>query len=55
MPHIEQKIALCFRLARECRRMSWQEPKKDRKEYLRLSREAMQDARYWLQLRHIQF
>jgi len=44
---IHQKLALSLRVARECSRASWQEPKKDRKEYKRISREAMRDAREW--------
>ena len=40
------KHAACVRLARECSRSSWQFPE-DRAEFLRLKREAMNDARSW--------
>ena len=42
-----RKLAMCTKLAREARRDSWQEPKQYRSEYHRISREAMEDARYW--------
>lgn len=45
----EWKLRLSIRGAREARRASWQEPKEHRREYLRVSAEAMQDARYWSQ------
>ena len=38
--------AQCVRTARECSRSSWQHPE-DRAEFLRLKREAMNDARAW--------
>lgn len=41
------KMQLCVKLAREASRSSWQEPRKYRKEYLRIRKESMQDARYW--------
>lgn len=41
------KLALCLRSARSNRRASWQEPERYRQEYLKLSREAMLDARVW--------
>lgn len=41
------KVASCVRLARMCSRDSWQQPRKYRKENLRIKREAMQDAREW--------
>ena len=41
-----RKRAACIRLARECSRDSWQHPE-DRAEFLRLKREAMNDARRW--------
>ena len=41
-----RKRAACVRLARECSRSSWQHPE-DRAEFLRLKREAMNDARAW--------
>lgn len=41
------KLALCVRNAIEARRASWQEPQRQRQEYLKLSREAMLDARGW--------
>lgn len=41
------KLALCLRNAREARRASWQESPRHRQEYLKLSREAMLDARVW--------
>ena len=41
-----RKRAACVRLARECSRGSWQHPE-DRAEFLRLKREAMNDARSW--------
>ena len=40
------KRAACIRLARECSRDSWQHPE-DRAEFLRIKREAMNDARAW--------
>ena len=40
------KRAACIRLARECSRDSWQHPE-DRAEFLRIKREAMNDARSW--------
>lgn len=44
------KLTGCIKHARECSRNSWQEPKHHRREYLRMRREAMQDARYWRDL-----
>lgn len=42
------KLALSVRLARECRRDAWQvADARERREYRRISRESMQDARYW--------
>lgn len=41
------KLAHCIRGARQCSRDSWQEPKHHKREYLRIKRESMQDARYW--------
>ena len=41
-----RKRAACVRLARDCSRDSWQHPE-DRAEFLRLKREAMNDARAW--------
>lgn len=43
----ERKLQQCVALAREARRDSWQEPKRYRSEYRRISREALDDARYW--------
>ena len=40
------KRAACIRLARACSRDSWQHPE-DRAEFLRIKREAMNDARSW--------
>jgi hypothetical protein len=40
------KKAACVRLARECSRSSWQFPE-DSAEFLRIKREAMNDARSW--------
>ena len=45
-PYARRKRAACVRLARECSRSSWQHPE-DRAEFLRLKREAMNDARRW--------
>lgn len=45
-PYARRKRAACVRLARECSRSSWQHPE-DRAEFLRLKREAMNDARSW--------
>lgn len=42
-----RKLHFCVRLAREASLASWQEPKRQRNEYKRICREAMQDARYW--------
>lgn len=39
-----RKRAACVSLARECSRSSWQHPE-DRIEFLRIKREAMNDAR----------
>lgn len=47
---IEQKLKFSLLVARECSRASWQEPERDRKEYKRLCREAMRDAREWYAL-----
>lgn len=44
------KLERSVRLARETRRASWQCAQSDRKAYLRVSAEALQDARYWAQL-----
>jgi hypothetical protein len=44
---MEYKLGLCVRGAMEARRASWQEPEHQRDEYLRISRESMQDARIW--------
>ena len=44
--HHARKRAACVRLARDCSRDSWQHPE-DRAEFLRLKREAMNDARAW--------
>lgn len=41
------KIAMCVKLARECSRDSWQQGPVTRREFRRVSREAMADARYW--------
>lgn len=41
-----RKRAACVSLARECSRSSWQHPE-DRTEFLRIKREAMNDARAW--------
>lgn len=42
------KHCLALRHARECRRNSWQTSNpRERREFLRMSREAMADARYW--------
>ena len=41
-----RKRAQCVRTARECSRSSWQYPE-DRAEFLRIKREAMNDARAW--------
>jgi hypothetical protein len=44
------KLRSCVRLARECRRLSWQQATALRAiEYRRISREAMQDARKYAQ------
>ena len=43
------KLQQCIKLAREARRDSWQEPPAQRSEYRRISREALEDARYWHQ------
>ena len=40
------KRAACVRLARECSRDSWQHPE-SRDVFLRVKREAMNDARSW--------
>lgn len=42
------KLDLCVRLARQCSRDSWQQPKEHRAEYLRIKRESIADARYWM-------
>lgn len=42
-----RKMNQCIQLARESSRDSWQEPKRYRSEYRRISREALEDARYW--------
>ena len=41
-----RKRAACIRLARECSRDSWQHPE-SRDVFLRVKREAMNDARAW--------
>lgn len=41
-----RKRSACARLARECSRSSWQHPE-NRAEFLRIKREAMNDARAW--------
>lgn len=41
-----RKRSACARLARECSRNSWQHPE-NRAEFLRIKREAMNDARIW--------
>jgi RNase P protein component len=45
----EYKFWYCVKLARESSRDSWQhaENAHQRREFRRISREAMQDARYW--------
>jgi hypothetical protein len=43
------KLRSCVRLARECRRLSWQLSDGRDKEYRRISIEAMQDARVYAQ------
>ena len=42
-----RKLQQSVTLARECRRDSWQEPRRHRDLYRQISREAMEDARYW--------
>jgi hypothetical protein len=44
--YVARKLAACIRLARQCSRDSWQCPA-HRAEFLRIKREAMQDARAW--------
>lgn len=44
--YVARKLAACVRLARQCSRDSWQCPT-HRAEFLRIKREAMQDARAW--------
>jgi hypothetical protein len=44
--YVARKLATCVRLARQCSRDSWQCPA-HRAEFLRIKREAMQDARAW--------
>ena len=45
------KLTLCLRNARECSRFTWLDAPDitpaHRREYKRLRRESMQDARYW--------
>lgn len=43
------KLAHCLMLAKECSRNTWQHSptKAHRREYKRLRRESMNDARYW--------
>lgn len=43
----KRKMAQCIKLARETRRDSWQQPQPYRTRYRQISREAMEDARYW--------
>lgn len=45
----QRKLALCIRGARECSRNSWQgnPSAAHKREYLRLKRESMADAREW--------
>lgn len=43
---IVYKLGLCVRDARQYRRKSWQD-RYNRREWRMLSREAMEDARYW--------
>lgn len=49
--HAEVKLAACVRLARECRRDSWQIARnpRERRAFRQISREAVADARYWRQ------
>lgn len=54
MSRTETRRVLCHRklrqsvaLARECRRDSWQEPRRHRDIYRQISREALDDARHW--------
>jgi hypothetical protein len=47
---ITRHIKLSIKLARECSRDSWQQPARDRLEYLRVKRESIADARYWFDL-----
>lgn len=45
-----RKLANCIMFARECSRDSWQPnelTRAQRKEMRRISREAIEDARYW--------
>lgn len=46
-PYCARKMSQCIQLAQEARRDSWQQPPTQRSEYRRISREAMEDARYW--------
>lgn len=50
----EGKLAACVRLARECRRDSWQiaANPRERHAFRQISREAVADARYWRQRIH---
>ena len=43
----KSKMAHCVKLARETRRDSWQQPQPYRARYRQISREALDDARYW--------
>lgn len=43
----ERKLTQCVKLAREARRDSWQQPRRHRDLYRQISREALDDARYW--------
>lgn len=47
--HAQHKLNACIRLARDCSRSSWQDADNptQAREYRRVSREAMQDAREW--------
>lgn len=42
-----RKLHQSVTLAREARRDSWQQPPAQQSEYRRISREAIEDARYW--------
>lgn len=43
----KRKMNQCIKLSRQSSRDSWQQPPTQRSEYHRISREAMEDARYW--------